>query len=46
MNNELEWLWKEAAVAQMRYYSGQTLTVQMQNCTKTKEIKGVYPKKS
>ena len=34
MNNELERIWKDAAVAQMRYYSGQMITVEMQNCTK------------
>jgi len=27
MNNELESIWKEAAVAQMRYYRGQMITV-------------------
>jgi len=27
MNNELERMWKETAVAQMKYYSGQMITV-------------------
>jgi hypothetical protein len=44
MNNELERMWKKAAVTQMRYYSGQMITVSMQNCTIAEEIKGVYSK--
>jgi hypothetical protein len=46
MSNELERMWKKAVVAQTRYYSGQMITVSMQNCTIAEEIKGVYPKQS
>ena len=37
MNNEVEWIWKEAVVAQLRYYPGIYLEVQEKTTTEQSE---------